>query len=113
LATTGEKHAHDPGSCCAGVIQIRLKSWKQETLIRCAHPSRGSPPGTLCPLRSHSQLPWKPYLSLCPALRPRADLHARPLRRFGVASAIPNTKAPPSISISRLKHTALRPAAYA
>lgn len=23
-------------------------------LIRCAHPSRGSPPGTLCPLRSHS-----------------------------------------------------------
>jgi hypothetical protein len=22
-------------------------------LIRCAHPSRGSPPGALCPLRSH------------------------------------------------------------
>ena len=32
---------------------------------------------------------------LCPALRPRADLHARPLRRFGVAPARSNTKAPP------------------
>jgi len=92
---------------------IRLVAWKQEALIRCAHPSRGCPPGTLCPLRSHSQLPWKPYLSLCPALRPRADFHARPLRRFSVAPAIPNTKASPSISISRLNHTASRPAAYA
>ena len=32
---------------------------------------------------------------LCPALRPRADLHALPTRRFGVAPARSNTKAPP------------------
>ena len=50
---------------------------------------------------------------LCPALRPRADLHARPLRRLGVAPAIPSTKAPPLISISRFNDTALRLAAYA
>jgi len=36
-----------------------------------------------------------------------------PLRRFDVAPAIPNTKAPPLISISGLNRTALRPAAYA
>ena len=50
---------------------------------------------------------------LCPALRPRADLHARPSRRFGVAPAIPRTKAPPLISLSRLDHTASRLATYA
>lgn len=32
---------------------------------------------------------------LCPALGPRADLHALPKRRFGVAPARSNTKAPP------------------
>ena len=69
-------------------------SWKQETLIRCAHPSRGSPPASLSPLRSGSQLPWKSCLSLCPALRSRVDLHARPLRLFGVAPASPDEGSP-------------------
>ena len=32
---------------------------------------------------------------LCPALGPRADLHALPNRRFDVAPARSNTKAPP------------------
>jgi len=32
---------------------------------------------------------------LCPAPRLRANLHARQLRRFGVAPAFPSTKAPP------------------
>ncbi len=50
---------------------------------------------------------------LCRALRPRADLHAKPLRRFGVVPAITNTKTPPFIFLSRLFHTALQLAAYA
>ena len=50
---------------------------------------------------------------LCPALRPRADLHARPSRRFSIAPAVPRTKAPPLESLSRLHHTASRLAAYA
>ncbi len=50
-------------------------------------------------LRRQEALPasLKTPSSLCPALRPRADLHARLLRRFGVAPATSNTKAPPFI----------------
>jgi hypothetical protein len=33
---------------------------------------------------------------LCPALRPRSDLHAKPLRRFDSAPAVLTTKAPTS-----------------
>jgi len=43
---------------------------------------------------------------LCPALGPRADLHALPIRRFGVAPARCNTKAPP-ISLLRGSMTRL------
>jgi hypothetical protein len=50
---------------------------------------------------------------LCVALRPRADFHARPLRRFRVAPASQTTKAPPFNFLSRLYHTALQLAAYA
>jgi len=50
---------------------------------------------------------------LCRALRPRADLHARPLRRFSMAPAITNTKAPSGCILSRLIHTASQFAAYA
>ena len=91
LATASEKRACDLGSCCAGMIRS----------------------GTCRGDRRLSQLPWSPYSSLCPALRPRADLHARPYRRLGVAPVFPTTKAPPFKTISRLYHTASRPAAYA
>ena len=55
----------------------------------------------------------KTPLPLCPALRSRADLHALPIRRFGIAPATSNTKAPPFILFSRFNHTASRRAAYA
>ena len=72
------------------------------------------------PLRS--SFPWrqealpaspKTPVLLCAALRPRADFHARPLRRFRVAPASQTTKAPPFNFLSRLYHTALQLAAYA
>ena len=72
------------------------------------------------PIRS--SFPWrqealpaspKTPVLLCVALRPRADFHARPLRRFRVAPASQTTKAPPFNFLSRLYHTALQLAAYA
>jgi hypothetical protein len=53
-------------------------------------------PLRLCPRRQEA-LPasLETPSPLCPALRPRADLHSRPLRRFGVAPVVPRTKAPP------------------
>jgi hypothetical protein len=42
-------------------------------LIRCAHPSRGSPPGTLSPLRSGSTLPH----DIFPAFSPQPSATAR------------------------------------
>ena len=87
----------------------RKARWRPWTFLSRYGPS----PALFRGDRRLSQLPWSPTPSLCPVLRPRADLHARPFRRFGVAPASPTTKAPPIISISRLNHTASRPAAYA
>ncbi len=74
LAATGEKRARGPGS------------WS----CRC------DPNPASCPRRQEA-LPasLETPSPLCPALRPRADLHALPIRRFGVAPARSNTKAPP------------------
>ena len=61
LATTGEKHANDPGPCLAGVVQIRLMSWKQEALpasletllvaLPCPQTPGGPPRQTIAALR--------------------------------------------------------------
>jgi hypothetical protein len=83
--------ASDLGQPVWSVIRLLFSPWRQEAL----------------PASLETPLP------LCPALRPRADLHARPLRRFSVAPAIITTKAPPCYRISRLYHTASRLAAYA
>ncbi len=51
-------------------------------------------------------------LCLCPALRPRQDRRARPLRHANMAPALTTTKAP-ALQLSRLNHTASALAVYA
>ena len=50
---------------------------------------------------------------ICPALRPRSGRRARPLRHADAAPATATTKAPTSMALSRLNHTASTVAAYA
>ena len=73
LPDAGEKRAHVPGSCSSRCDPLRHLSRRQEAL----------------PASLETPSP------LCPALRPRADPHAVPRRRFGVAPARSTTKAAP------------------
>lgn len=59
--------------------------------------------------------PKFPGTPLCirPALRPRQDLDALPCRRFDAAPGILTAKAPGTIILSRLNHTAFALAVYA
>ena len=56
---------------------------------------------------------WKTPMPACPALRPRQDLHARPLRRLGVAFRQYATATAPAFGLSRLNHAAYELAVYA
>jgi len=46
-----------------------------------------------------------PLPRICPALRPRQDLHVRPSQRFGTVP-VPLTTKTPAFGLSRLNHTA-------
>src|SRR6266478_2307411 len=59
-----------------------------------------------------SQVPGGPSRA-CPALRPRRDRHAKPLRRVDVAFRNFGTRRLPPLSISGLNHTACALAVYA
>src|SRR5216683_4461748 len=59
-----------------------------------------------------SQVPGGPSRA-CPALRPRRERHAKPLRRVDVAFRNFGTRRLPPLSISGLNHTACALAVYA
>ena len=65
--------------------------------------------------RRRQELPgsWRTPLCTCPALRPRRDLCARPLLRFGVAFRLSNGVGSRNYLISELNHTARTLAVYA
>jgi hypothetical protein len=54
----------------------------------------------------------EPY-ALALALRPRGNLHARPLQRVNVASALTTAFGFPNACLSRLNHVAIALAVYA
>lgn len=56
--------------------------------------SPGGPAGNVPSKRRDLPRSWAAPLHLCPVLRPRRDLHARPLRRAGTVSADRKTKTP-------------------
>ncbi len=74
--------------------------------------SRGSPSRSVGGNGWASQVPGGPSRA-CPALRPRRDRHAKPLRRVDVAFRNFGTRRLPPLSISGLNHTACALAVYA
>src|SRR5712664_2030118 len=74
--------------------------------------SRGSPSRSVGGNGWASQVPGGP-LRACPALRPRRDRHAKPLRRVDVAFRNFGPRRLPPLSISGLNHTACALAVYA
>ncbi len=74
--------------------------------------SRGSPSRSVGGNGWASQVPGGPSRA-CPALRPRRDRHAKPLRRDDVAFRNFGTRRLPPLSISGLNHTACALAVYA
>src|SRR5712664_3931045 len=74
--------------------------------------SRGSPSRSIGGNGWASQVPGGPSRA-CPALRPRRDQHAKPLRRVDVAFRNFGTRRLPPLSISGLNHTACALAVYA
>ena len=73
---------------------------------------RGSPSRSVGGNGWASQVPGGPSRA-CPALRPRRDRHAKPLRRVDVAFRNFGTRRLPPLSISGLNHTACALAVYA